>query len=717
MPWTNRAQIEVTALGQVLVIVESPTKAKTIKRFLGRGYTVKSSMGHVRDLPKSQFGVDVENNFEPKYITIRGKGPILKEIRDEAKKSTKVLLGTDPDREGEAIAWHLGQILNIDEETPCRIQFNEITKPAIKNAVATPKVIDKSKVDAQQARRVLDRLVGYNLSPLLWKKVRKGLSAGRVQSVAVKMVLDREREIQDFVPEEYWSLTALLKKGKQEFEATLAQKNNKKFVVSSKEEMEQVLKDLEAAEFIVDSVTKRKKQRKPGAPLITSTLQQEAYKRYNFTARKTMMLAQQLYEGIDLGSKQGSVGLISYMRTDSTRISEEARARCKEYITEKYGKEYVPASPNVFGSPKKAQEAHEAIRPTAPAREPELIKDALSRDQFKLYTLIWERFVASQMAPAILNTITVAIAASEYRFKANGSTIDFSGFYQLFIDRKSKGKGAQEITETLLPELKEGEQLKAETLTPKQHFTQPPGRYTEASLVKALEELGIGRPSTYASIMGTIVSKGYVAREDKLFFPTELGTVVSDLLEDYFKDILNVEFTANLENKLDQIESGEVPWKQVIGNFYPPFNEDLKRAEEEIGEIEIKDEVTDKLCEKCGRNLVIKYGRYGKFLACPGFPECRNAKPFLEEIGVSCPECGGTIVQRRSKKGRKFYGCNRFPECDYISWNKPTNEKCPECDTRLVEKIGRNRDTKLVCPNEKCDFEARPPKEEAGGKS
>ena len=701
------------AVGKVLVIVESPTKAKTIKRFLGRGYTVKSSMGHVRDLPKSQFGVDVENNFEPKYITIRGKGDILKEIRDEAKKSTKILLGTDPDREGEAIAWHLQQVLNLDRETPCRIQFNEITKPAIKNAVAHPRIIDFPKVDAQQARRVLDRLVGYQLSPLLWKKVRKGLSAGRVQSVTVKMVLDREREIQAFEPVEYWSLISILSKNKQEFEAKLAQKNAKKLTIENEQQMNQVLNELEKAVFAVSAVNKKKRKRKPGAPLVTSTLQQEAYKRYNFTARKTMMIAQQLYEGIDLGNKQGAVGLISYIRTDSTRISDEARAKCYAYITEKFGKEYVPGAPNVYGNPKKAQEAHEAIRPTTPEREPEQIKGSLSRDQYKLYTLIWERFVASQMEAAVLNMTAIDIAVGEYLFKASGSTVDFPGFLKLFLDRKSKG--ISDITETLLPEVKEGEKLKLKSLNPKQHFTQPPPRYTEATLVKALEDLGIGRPSTYAPIIETIVSRGYVVREDKQFFPTELGTVVIDLLDDYFDDVLNVEFTANLETMLDRIEAGEMEWKEVVSDFYQPFSKELERAEEEIGKIEVRDEVTDKLCEKCGRNMVIKYGRYGKFLACPGFPECRNAKPFLEEIGVSCPLCGGGIVLRRSKKGRKFYGCNRFPECEYISWNKPSKMSCPECGTRLVEKMSKKKDLKLICPNDKCHFELIPPREEAGG--
>lgn len=701
-------------MAQVLVIVESPTKAKTIKRFLGRGYTVKSSMGHVRDLPKSQFGVDVENDFEPKYITIRGKGDVLKEIRDEAKKSKKILIGTDPDREGEAIAWHLHQALSLNDDMPCRIQFNEITKPAVKSAIAQPCAIDYSRVNAQQARRVLDRLVGYNLSPLLWKKVRKGLSAGRVQSVAVKMILDREREIQAFEPEEYWSLTSILNKDDNDFEARLAQKNKKKLIISNEEQMNEVLNQLEDAAFVVSSVNKKKRKRKPGAPLVTSTLQQEAYKRYNFTARKTMIIAQQLYEGIDLGNKQGSVGLISYIRTDSTKISDEARRKCNDYIAKKFGREYVPEGPNIFGNPKKAQEAHEAIRPTDPDREPEQIKGALSRDQFKLYSLIWERFVASQMESALLNMTLIDIAAGDYLFKASGTTVEFPGFLKLFIERNSKG--VSEITESILPEVKHGEKLSVKNLNPKQHFTQPPPRYTEASLVKALEELGIGRPSTYAPIIDTIVSRGYVVREDKQFYPTELGTVVIDLLDDYFKDILDVEFTATLETKLDQIEGGDLSWKDVVRDFYQPFSHELEKAEKEIGQIEVQDEVTDKVCDKCGRNMVIKYGRYGKFLACPGFPECRNAKPFLEEIGVSCPVCGGGIVLRRSKKGRKFYGCNSFPDCEYISWNKPSNMSCPDCGTRLVEKVGRTKEMKLICPKDNCNFEYMPPKEEAGGK-
>lgn len=703
-------------MGRVLVIVESPTKAKTIRRFLGKGYVVKSSMGHIRDLPKSQLGVDVGNDFDPKYITIRGKGDILKEIRSEAKKSTKILLGPDPDREGEAIAWHLQQALNLDESLPCRIHFNEITKSAIKNAVAHPQVIDYSKVDAQQARRVLDRLVGYKLSPLLWKKVRKGLSAGRVQSVTVKMILDREREIQEFEPEEYWSLTGILNKDELDFEAKLAQKNKKKITITNEQDMDAVLKEIKNVPFVVDNVNKKQKKRKPSAPLVTSTLQQEAYKRFNFTARKTMLLAQQLYEGIDLGSKQGSVGLITYIRTDSTRISDEARSNCFDYISGKFGSQYVPDTPNTYGNPKKAQEAHEAIRPTSVEREPENIKAVLSRDQFKLYSLIWERFVASQMVSATLNTTLIDIAAGDYLFRASGSTIEFPGFLRLYLDRGSK-TGA-DITESIVPEVRQGEPLTVKSLNPKQHFTQPPPRFTEGSLVKALEELGIGRPSTYAPIIETIVSRGYVVRESSHFYPTELGTVVSDLLEEYFTDILDVEFTANLENKLDLIETGEMKWKNVVGDFYKPFSQVLEKAEEEIGQIEVEDEVTDKICEKCGRNMVIKYGRYGKFLACPGFPDCRNAKPFLEEIGVSCPVCGGEVVQRRSKKGRKFFGCSNFPECDYISWNKPSELSCPDCGSRLVEKLGKkNKETKLVCPNEKCHYEIISPKQEAAGKS
>jgi len=689
-----------------LVIVESPTKAKTIKRFLGRGYSVKSSMGHIRDLPRSQFGVDVENNFEPKYITIRGKGDILKKLRSEAQKSSKVLLGPDPDREGEAIAWHLKQALKLDEDK-CRIEFNEITKNTILKAIKEPKEIDQRRVDAQQARRVLDRLVGYNLSPLLWKKVKKGLSAGRVQSVAVKLILEREREIQEFEPEEYWSLTAVLHNDAGTFEAKLAQKGNKKIHIGSEEEMQAVLNELRDKPFVVKAVKKRERRRKPLAPLVTSTLQQEAYKRFNFTARKTMLIAQQLYEGIDLGGKEGTIGLITYIRTDSTRISNEAQKQCRDFIFSKFGAEFVPDKANKFANPQKAQGAHEAIRPTSVYRDPESIKSSLSKDQFKLYKLIWERFVASQMKPAILDVTKVEILAGNYLFRATGSVIRFPGFLKAFSEEKNEMEMG--ITETILPEVRKGEGLGVKNLLPKQHFTQPPSRYTEASLVKTLEELGIGRPSTYAPIIETIISRGYVIREDKHFHPTELGVVVTDLLEDYFKDILNVEFTASMEEKLDKVEAGELEWREVVSEFYEPFKRELEKAEREIGRIDIEDEVTDEVCEKCGRNLVVKYGRYGKFLACPGFPECQNTKPYLEEIGVSCPLCGGKVVLRKSKKGRKFYGCYNFPKCEYISWNRPTEINCPECGSRLVEKGSKNKEKRLVCSNQDCRYETQLP--------
>ncbi|KUK10554.1 MAG: DNA topoisomerase [Clostridia bacterium 41_269] len=684
-------------MANILVIVESPTKAKTIKRFLGKGYTVKSSMGHVRDLPKSQLGVDVENNFEPKYVTIRGKGEILKNLRAEAQKSSKVLLGPDPDREGEAIAWHLKEILKLND-SKCRIEFNEITKNAILKAVKEPKEIDQRRVDAQQARRILDRLVGYNLSPFLWKKVKKGLSAGRVQSVAVKLILEREREIEDFKPEEYWSLTAQLTNGEDILEAKLVSKGNKKIHISSEGQINEILKDLKEKPFVVKTIKKKERKRKPLAPLITSTLQQEASKRYNFSAKKTMLIAQQLYEGIDLGGKDGIVGLITYIRTDSTRISDEALSSCRTYIADKFGKEYVPDKPNIFPSKKGAQEAHEAIRPTSVSRDPESIKTALTRDQFKIYSLIWERFISSQMKPAVFDVTEVEIAACDYLFKATGSILRFSGFLKVFSNDDFMEK------EALLPELSEGEVLEVKKLEPKKHFTQPPPRYTEASLVKTLEDLGIGRPSTYAPIIDTILTRGYVVKEDKYFVPTELGAVVTDLLEKYFSDIIDVEFTAAMEENLDKIEEGKQEWRKVVEDFYRPFKEILKKAEEEVEKIDVGEEVTDKVCEKCGRNLVVKYGRYGKFLACPGYPECTNTKPFLEKVGVKCPECGGEIVVRRSKKGRKFYGCENFPKCEFISWHKLTEKNCPQCNSMLIEKETK-KIKRVVCSNQSCQYE------------
>ncbi len=683
-------------MGKTLVIVESPAKAKTISKFLGRKYTVKSSMGHVRDLPRSQFGVDTENNYEPKYITIRGKGDILKELRSAAKKCDNVLLAPDPDREGEAIAWHLAQALNVEYEEECRIQFNEITKSAVSGAVKNPRKINYNVVDAQQARRILDRLVGYNLSPLLWRKVKKGLSAGRVQSVSVRLICDREEEIEAFEPEEYWTLTATLQNNNKEaFDAKLTKHKNSKVEIKNQEEMQAILNDLKDTLFNIDDIKSKDRKRSPGPPFTTSSLQQDAYRKLNFTAKKTMRVAQQLYEGINIG-KEGEVGLITYIRTDSTRISDSAQTDAKDFINQEYGQKYVPEQPKKFTNKKSAQNAHEAIRPTSTFRTPKQLKEKLTRDQLKLYTIIWERFVASQMADALMKSTTVLISANEYQFKATGSVIKFPGFMKIYATDKEK--------ENLLPELTVGLKLLLEKLDDKQHFTQPPPRYSEASLVKILEEKGIGRPSTYAPIIDTILSRGYVVREDKQFHPTELGRVVVSLLKEYFSDIVNVKFTANLEDELDEIEEGKREWVEVIDNFYNPFKTSLDKADEEIGKVEIEDEVADELCDKCGRNMVIKFGRYGKFLACPGFPDCRNTKPLLEEIGVKCPNCDGDIVERRSKKGRKFFGCSKYPECNFVSWYKPTNEPCPECGAILVEKRSKKAGTRLQCSNKECNY-------------
>jgi len=691
-------------VGKTLVIVESPAKAKTIGKFLGSHYQVKASLGHIRDLPKSQFGVDVQNNFDVKYITIRGKGEILQELKSAANKASKVLLAPDPDREGEAIAWHLMKSLKIKESEKCRIEFNEITKDAIKDAIKQPRQIDISRVESQQTRRVLDRLVGYNLSPLLWRKVKKGLSAGRVQSVAVRLICEREEEIENFVPVEYWSLSAKFKlPTNNKIEAKLAKKNNKKIEISSKEQMDNILAELKDESYSIKKVKKQKKSRNPAAPFTTSSLQQEAYRKLNFTAKKTMRIAQQLYEGIDLG-KEGTIGLITYIRTDSTRISETAQKEAQEYITDKFGLKYLPEKPRVFKNKGNIQNAHEAIRPTSVVREPDLIKGSLNRDQYKLYKLIWERFLASQMAQAIIDQTTVLINAGDYEFSATGSVIAFKGFMEIYVESKDE----EEEQETPLAEVTEGQTLSLIKFDPKQHFTQPPARFTEATLVKILEEKGIGRPSTYAPTIDTILSRGYVVREEKQFFPTELGFVVIELLKEYFPDIVDVEFTAGLENKLDEIEEGSIFWKEVLKNFYQDFEKELQHAEEEIGKVEIKDEVSDEVCDKCGRNFVIKFGRYGKFLACPGFPECRNTKPLLEEIGVPCPNCKeGKVVIRRSKKGRTFYGCDRYPECDFVSWEKPLNQKCPECGSFLIEKNKRK-----VCSNKECHFEVAIDKEE-----
>lgn len=691
-------------MAKTIVIVESPAKAKSISKFLGRNYSVKASMGHVRDLPKSQFGVDIENDFKPKYITIRGKGEIIKELKTAAKKADRILLAADPDREGEAIAWHLQHILGIDEAIPCRIEFNEITKSAIKNAVKQPRQINKDLVNAQQARRILDRLVGYNLSPLLWRKVKKGLSAGRVQSVAVRLIADREEEINSFVPEEYWSLTAKLLKAEQgEFDAKLDRYLGKKIKIKSKEQMDDVLSGLEGQQFTVQKIKRRAKRRHPAVPFTTSLLQQEASRKLNFTARKTMVVAQQLYEGLEIG-EQGLTGLVTYIRTDSKRVSKTAQEEARQLITERFGPEYVPKEVKQAGSKKKevkVQDAHEAIRPTYVNLEPESVKKHLTNDQFKLYRLIWSRFVASQMAPAIIDTTTVEIEAGDYQFKATGSIIKFPGFMQVYIEGNDDGKKDEE---GMLPEVTEGEKLTVKSLVPKQHFTQPPPRYTDATLVKALEEQGIGRPSTYAPIVDTIQKRGYVVRENKQFYPTELGIIVVDLLKNHFPDIINVEFTADMEAKLDKIEDGEINWVEILKEFYPNFSATLKAAETDIGKVEIEDEVTEEICEQCGRNLVIKFGRYGKFLACPGFPECRFTKPLLEPTGVKCPSCDGDIVLRRSRKGRKFYGCSNYPNCNFVSWDQPVAEKCPHCSGLMVVKNSRNKKKLYKCTNEQCGY-------------
>lgn len=677
-----------------LVIVESPAKAKTIGKYLGSKFIVKASMGHVRDLPKSQIGVEVENDFNPKYITIRGKGSILKELKDASKKVKKIYLAADPDREGEAIAWHLAHALDMDETETCRVVFNEITKEAVKDAFKTPRKINMDLVNAQQARRILDRLVGYKISPLLWKKVKKGLSAGRVQSVAVKIILDRENEISDFIPEEYWSITAKLKIKDSIFEAKFHHYKGEKLDLTNEAQVNEILKSIEGAKFNVTNVKEKERLRHPAAPFTTSSLQQEAARKLNFRAAKTMSVAQQLYEGVDLG-KEGTVGLITYMRTDSTRIAVSAQEEAKEFILGKYGETYAPETPRQYSKKAaNAQEAHEAIRPTSALRDPDSVKAVTTRDQFRLYKLIWERFMASQMSSAILDTLSVDIAAEETTFRAVGSKIRFPGFMKVYVEGNDDGTTDED---KFLPPLKSGDKLKTEAIDPKQHFTQPPPRYTEARLVKTLEELGIGRPSTYAPTLETIQKRGYVAIEEKKFMPTELGELVIEQMEQFFPEILNAEFTANMEGNLDHVEEGSEDWVKVLSDFYETFEKRLEVAEEEMKEIEIEDEVSDEICEKCGRHLVYKLGRFGKFLACSGFPDCRNTKPIIKDIGVPCPKCSdGHVVERRSKKGRVFYGCDRYPECDFVSWDRPSTKPCPKCESMLIEKRNK-KGAKLQC--------------------
>ncbi|AHV97879.1 type I DNA topoisomerase [Paenibacillus sabinae] len=681
-----------------LVIVESPAKAKTIGKYLGSKFIVKASMGHVRDLPKSQIGVEVENDFNPKYITIRGKGSVLKELKDASKKVKKVYLAADPDREGEAIAWHLAHALELDDTQDCRVVFNEITKQAVKDAFKSPRKINMDLVNAQQARRILDRLVGYKISPLLWKKVKKGLSAGRVQSVAVKIIMDRENEISAFVPEEYWTITAKLGIRDSLFEAKFHRLNGEKKELGRESDVQEVLKAIAGADFIVSEVKEKERQRHPSAPFTTSSLQQEAARKLGFRAAKTMSVAQQLYEGVELG-KEGTVGLITYMRTDSTRISATAQEEAKELISSKYGENFLPETPRQYSKKAAgAQDAHEAIRPTSALREPDAVKEFTSRDQYRLYKLIWERFVSSQMASALLDTLSVDIAVGTAVFRAVGSKVSFPGFMKVYVEGNDDGTTEED---KYLPLLQAGDKLVQHEIDPKQHFTQPPPRYTEARLVKTLEELGIGRPSTYAPTLETIQKRGYVAIEEKKFMPTELGELVIEQMEQFFPEILDVEFTAHMEGDLDHVEEGSEDWVKVLGEFYQSFEKRLEVAEEEMKEIEIVDEVSDELCEKCGKPMVYKLGRFGKFLACSGFPDCRNTKPIIKDIGVGCPKCHeGKVVERRSKKGRVFYGCDRYPECDFVSWDKPSSKPCPECGSWMIEK--RNKQgVRLQCTS--CD--------------
>ena len=694
-------------MARYLVIVESPTKVKTIKKFLGSNYVVMASNGHVRDLPKSQMGVDLEHDFEPKYITIRGKGEILAGLRKEVKKADKIYLATDPDREGEAISWHLMKALKLEGKKVYRISFNEITKSAVKASLKNARDIDMDLVDAQQARRVLDRIVGYKISPVLWAKVKRGLSAGRVQSVALRIIADREDEIAAFIPEEYWSLDANFKvKGeKKPLTAKFYGTKDEKITIHNEEELHKILADLEDAEYEVVDVKRGERSKKAPLPFTTSTLQQEASKALNFATSKTMRIAQQLYEGVDIKGS-GTAGLITYLRTDSTRISEEADANARAYVGKAYGEEYVAETASEQkqkNDGKNIQDAHEAIRPSDVTRVPAEIKESLTRDQFRLYQLIWKRFVASRMQPAKYETTSVKIGADDYRFTVSASKIIFEGFRLAYVESDEEKQSGN----VMVNSIDKDSELTKESFDYKQHFTQPPAHYTEASLVKTLEELGIGRPSTYAPTISTIITRRYVAKENKNLYMTELGEVVNNIMKQSFASIVDVNFTAYMEGLLDMIAEGKVEWKSVISNFYPDLKEAVEKAEKELETVKIEDEVTDVVCEECGRNMVIKYGPHGKFLACPGFPECRNTKPYLEKIGVACPKCGKDIVLRKTKKGRRYYGCEDNPECDFMSWQKPSEEKCPKCGSYMVEK-----GNKLVCGNEQCGFVKNKEKDE-----
>lgn len=687
-------------MGQKLVIVESPAKAKTIKKYLGKNYIVEASMGHVRDLPKSQLGVDIDNNYEPKYITIRGKGELLEKLKKEAKKSEKVYLATDPDREGEAISWHLAKALKISEDEKCRIEFNEVTKTAVKAAIKNPRQINENVFDAQQARRVLDRLVGYEISPILWRKIRWGLSAGRVQSVALKIICDREKEISEFVPKEYWTIECDVFKDnqKESFIIKLHSKDGEKIEISSKEESDKIIRDLQNGIFIVKGIKNSEKNKNPLPPFTTSTLQQDAYRKLNFPTKKTMSIAQQLYEGIEIKG-HGSIGLITYMRTDSVRISDEAQENAKNFITDNFGEKYLPQSKRVYKGKKNTQDAHEAIRPTNIDITPEIAKENLKEPQYKLYTLIWNRFMASQMASCILDSTSIEINNREYFLKATGSTVKFDGFTKIYSNENE-----EEEKSIKMPKLSEGDEITPKNIEGKQHFTQPPAKFSEASLVKTLEENGIGRPSTYAPIISTLLERKYIERNKKVLDPTELGYIVNNLMSEYFKEIVDVEFTAAMENKLDSVEEGKESWKKIVDDFFIPVKKSIDIAEKEIAKITIEDEVTDIECDKCGRKMVIKHGRFGDFLACPGYPDCKNTKPLAAELDVPCPKCGSKILEKRSRKGNKFYGCSSYPECDFVSWFEPTSERCPQCNEIMVKRYTKTKGDYLECINKDCKY-------------
>ena len=687
-------------MANYLVIVESPAKAKTINKYLGKNYTVIASMGHMRDLPKSQLGIDIDNNYEPKYITIRGKGDLMAKLKKAAKNADKIYLATDPDREGEAISWHLANILDIDTKKACRITFNEVTKSAVTASLKAARPIDENLVDAQQARRVLDRIVGYKLSPILWKKVKKGLSAGRVQSAATKLVVDREREIEAFEPKEYWTITAPLsvKGDKKTIPARFYGVKGKKKELNNSNDTEKIKEQIKGADFIVTSANYSDKAQQPSPPFTTSTLQQEASRKLSFTSRRTMSAAQELYEGVSVPGK-GTLGLITYMRTDSLRLNPESQEAARSIISEKFGKDFLPKTVRNYKTGKNAQDAHEAIRPTVPEIDPEQIKGSVSADLYKIYKLIWDRFIASQMSNAVYSTLSAEFDANGATFRAGAKTLKFAGYRAVYIDGSEEN---EEKESKKLPVLEEGMNLTAGEIQEEQHFTEPPARYTEASLIKTMEENGIGRPSTYAPTITTILGRDYVRREKRMLKPTELGTIVTDIMAENFSDIVDVDFTANMEQQLDDIEDGGEKWVEVIDRFYKPFAIDVEKAEKEIEKIEIKDEVSDEICEKCGRNMVIKLGRFGKFLACPGFPECRNAKPILKDTGVKCPKCGGRIVERRSQRGKKYFSCEKAPACDFLLWDEPVSTPCPKCGGVMSRKYLK-KGSVTICSNPDCE--------------